>query len=260
LERPLSDLAPGGVCRAGLVTETALVSAAALSPSPRLPKGRRRSAPCGTVPRTAPGGRYPPPCRMEPGLSSAPEPRLRGRGCPADWSTRSLRRPSPARPAAVRPPPVTCATSPPPRPRPRAGPHQNGGMLILLPPSEKKTRPSEVGAAALDLEAMSLPQLGEARETMLRAAQRTAAGTDAAAPLAVYSGVLYGQLEAGQAPVEGRDVLIQSALFGLVDAFRDRIPAYRLSAGSALSRLGRAGSWWGRQLRPMAQELRAEQA
>ena len=158
-------------------------------------------------------------------------------------------------------------------------------MLILLPPSEKKTRPSEVGAAALDLEAMSLPQLGEARETMLRAAQRTAAGTDAAerlgvpasapelvgrmlhleqepaaAPLAVYSGVLYDQLEAGQAPVEGRDVLIQSALFGLVDAFRDRIPAYRLSAGSTLSRLGKAGSWWGRQLRPLAQELRAEHA
>lgn len=167
----------------------------------------------------------------------------------------------------------------------RAGPHQNGGMLILLPPSEKKTRPSEVGAAALDLEAMSLPQLCEARKTMLRAAQRTAAETDAAerlgvpasapelvgrmlhleqepaaAPLAVYSGVLYDQLEAGQAPVEGRDVLIQSALFGLVDAFRDRIPAYRLSAGSTLSRLGKAGSWWGRQLRPLAQELRAEHA
>ena len=212
--------------------------------------------------------------------ASAPKTRLPGRLVHAQ-STTALPRPSrssPTAPGDVRN--VSLAAS-----EARAGPHQNGGMLILLPPSEKKTRPSEVGAAALDLEAMSLPQLCEARKTMLRAAQRTAAGTDAAerlgvpasapelvgrmlhleqepaaAPLAVYSGVLYDQLEAGQAPVEGRDVLIQSALFGLVDAFRDRIPAYRLSAGSTLSRLGKAGSWWGRQLRPLAQELRAEQA
>jgi len=158
-------------------------------------------------------------------------------------------------------------------------------MLILLPPSETKTRPSEVGAEILDLDSMSLPGLAEARQTMLRAAQRTAAGADAAErlgvpasspelvgrmlhlaqeptapPLAVYSGVLYDQLASDLAPAEDREVLIQSALFGLVDAFRDRIPAYRLSAGSSLSRLGKAGSWWGKQLRPLAAELRAEQA
>jgi uncharacterized protein len=158
-------------------------------------------------------------------------------------------------------------------------------MLILLPPSETKTRPSEIGSAPLDLDALSRPELGEARRTVLRAAQRTAAGTDAAArlgvpasapelvgrmlhleeeptalPLAVYSGVLYDQLGPGIAPAEDREVLVQSALFGLVDAFSDRIPAYRLSAGSSLSRLGKAGSWWGRQLRPLAAGLRTAQA
>ncbi|MDN6400950.1 MAG: peroxide stress protein YaaA [Brachybacterium sp.] len=158
-------------------------------------------------------------------------------------------------------------------------------MLILLPPSETKTRPSEVDGSPLDLGAMTLPQLVEPRRTMLRAAQRTAAGAEAAArrgvpasapelvgrmlhleqeptaqPLTVYSGVLYDQLHPDLAPAPDRDVLIQSALFGLVDAFRDRIPAYRLSAGSTLSRLGKAGSWWGRQLRPLASELRAAQA
>ncbi|ASK64633.1 hypothetical protein CFK39_00850 [Brachybacterium avium] len=158
-------------------------------------------------------------------------------------------------------------------------------MLIMLPPSETKTRPSEVDGAPLDLDAMSLPQLGGARATMLRAAQRTAAGPEAAAhlgvpasapelvgrmlhleqeptapPLAVYSGVLYDQLPPDLVPAQDRDVLIQSALFGLVDAFEDRIPAYRLSNGSSLSRLGKAGSWWAKQLRPVASELRSVQA
>src|SRR5699024_2147289 len=182
-------------------------------------------------------------------------------------------------------PAPTCRSSRGALPRPCPATSEDGLMLILLPPSEPTTRPAEVGHRPLALDELAPPALREARGPMLRAAHPTAAGSDAAsrlgvpasspelvgrmlhleqepaaAPLAVYSGVLYDQLEAGQAPVEGRDVLIQSALFGLVDAFRDRIPAYRLSAGSALSRLGRAGSWWGRQLRPMAQELRAEQA
>lgn len=158
-------------------------------------------------------------------------------------------------------------------------------MLILLPPSETKTRPTEVGAHRLDLDRFALPQLGEARSTMLRAAQRTAAGAGAAerlgvpasapelvgrmlhleqepaaAALAVYSGVLFDQLDPARWETSDRRVLIQSALFGLVDAGQDRIPAYRLSAGSTLSRLGKAGSWWARQLRPLAAELRAEQA
>ena len=41
-----------------------------------------RSVLCGTVPRVTPGGRYPPPCPVEPGLSSTltwPTPRSPGR-------------------------------------------------------------------------------------------------------------------------------------------------------------------------------------
>jgi hypothetical protein len=47
-----------------------VVSYTAVSPLPILTD--RRSALCGTVPRVTPGGRYPPPCPVEPGLSSTP--------------------------------------------------------------------------------------------------------------------------------------------------------------------------------------------
>lgn len=158
-------------------------------------------------------------------------------------------------------------------------------MLILLPPSETKTRPADEGAAPLALEALALPQLSEARHTVLRAAQRTAVAPEGgaklgvpasspdlvqrmarieseptAAALTVYSGVLYDQLDPGRSPAADRRVLIQSALFGLVDAGSDRIPAYRLSAGSTLSRLGKAGSWWSPRLTQVAAQLRREQA
>src|SRR5690606_33205871 len=115
--RSLSDLAPGGVYRAGLVTETAVVSYTTLSPLPPRPRARRRSALCGTVPRITPGGRYPPPCRMEPGLSSAPRRKPRGRGCPADWSARQ-------------------STLPPGRPRPPwTGARPDVPKLSRRPPS-----------------------------------------------------------------------------------------------------------------------------
>jgi len=70
LERSLSDLAPGGVCRAARVTPGAgglLHHRFTLARR----RGARRSAFCGTVPRVAPGGRYPPPCPVESGLSSS---------------------------------------------------------------------------------------------------------------------------------------------------------------------------------------------
>ncbi len=162
---------------------------------------------------------------------------------------------------------------------------QNGQVLILLPPSETKTRPAADGADPLDLEALGLPQLTAARGTVLRAAQRTAVATDGATKLgvpasspelldrmaqieseptagalSVYSGVLFDQLREDLSPVEDRRVLVQSALFGLVDAGTDRIPAYRLSAGSTLSRLGKAGSWWAPRLKPLVHDLRSEQA
>jgi hypothetical protein len=58
----LFGLAPGGVCRVSLR-------------SPARAGGRHRH--CGTVPRLATDGRYPPPCAEELGLSSRPS-----RGCP----------------------------------------------------------------------------------------------------------------------------------------------------------------------------------
>lgn len=159
-------------------------------------------------------------------------------------------------------------------------------MLILLPPSETKTRPDPgVAAGALDLGALAFPELTEQRATMLRAVQRTAAGKDAATklgvpasapelvermialedepvgpPLTVYSGVLFDQLDPSIEIPADRRVLVQSALLGVVDAATDRIPAYRLSAGSTVARLGKAATWWARHLRPLGSRLLGEEA
>lgn len=157
-------------------------------------------------------------------------------------------------------------------------------MLILLPPSETKTRPAD-NDAPMDLGALAFPALEEPRQTMLRAVQRTAASKDAAqklgvpasspelvermaaledepvgAPLAVYSGVLFDQLDPAVTIADDRRVLVQSALLGVVDAARDRIPAYRLSAGSTVTRLGKAATWWARHLRPIGASLLDETA
>ena len=63
----LLGLAPGGVCHAVTVTDDAVGTYSTVSPSPAR---NRQSVLCGTFPRVTPGGRYPPPCSMEPGLSS----------------------------------------------------------------------------------------------------------------------------------------------------------------------------------------------
>lgn len=81
LQHSLSDLAPGGVYLAGPVTWPAgglLHHRFTLTAHGR--SRGRRSVLCGTVPRVTPGGRYPPPCPVEPGRSSAtPRGRRRGR-------------------------------------------------------------------------------------------------------------------------------------------------------------------------------------
>jgi len=67
----LLDLAPSGVCRAGRVAPVAgglLHRRFTLTPLRR--SGEGRSVLCGTVPRVAPGGCYPPLCPVEPGPSS----------------------------------------------------------------------------------------------------------------------------------------------------------------------------------------------
>jgi hypothetical protein len=70
-----SDLAPGGVYRAARVASHAgglLHHRFTLTPpdAGQRPTSKERSAFCGTVPRVTPGGRYPPPCPVEPGPSS----------------------------------------------------------------------------------------------------------------------------------------------------------------------------------------------
>lgn len=140
-------------------------------------------------------------------------------------------------------------------------------MLILLPPSEGKARPEE--GAPVDLEALAFPVLRPQRERLLDVLARVASGNpkralaalglgpghaaelelDAAlrtAPAApageVYTGVLYERLRLPELDPRGR-VLIASALWGFV-APEDRIPAYRLSIGAKLPRLGGLAAWW----------------
>lgn len=144
-------------------------------------------------------------------------------------------------------------------------------MLILLPPSEGKTRP-ETGPP-LDLPDLSSPRLNRTREQLLNALVRLS-GTKRAAEILglgpqqaddivrnqnlrhepsapaieVYTGVLYGELGwAGldaAAQARGRETLaIASALFGLVRP-HDLIPAYRMSGSVTLPRLGTVASRW----------------
>ena len=143
-------------------------------------------------------------------------------------------------------------------------------MLIVLPPSEGKIDPSSLhGHAPLDLAALSLPELAEARVAVLEALHDAGGRPDAtdllgvpaslgalvaanldlpdvpAAPAArVYTGVLYDA--AGLAGLSGRaarrarsDVLIASALYGAVHV-GDRIAPYRLGMTATLPALGGA--------------------
>ena len=144
-------------------------------------------------------------------------------------------------------------------------------MLIVLPPSEGKTRP-EAGPP-LDLDSLSSPRLHRTREQLLNALVRLSSTKRAAeilelgpkqvddiarnaqlreeptAPaIDVYTGVLYSELgwstldEAARE--RGRSSLaIASALFGLLRP-HDAIPAYRMSGSVSLPRLGTVASRW----------------
>ena len=135
-------------------------------------------------------------------------------------------------------------------------------MLVLLPPSETKAPGGD--GAPLDLAALSWPELTDVRADLVKAlvelsedrpAARAALGLSQAqddevarnaellgAPtllaLERYTGVLYDALDVGsltraQRARADRRLAVGSALFGVVRG-TDRIPAYRLSAGSAL--------------------------
>lgn len=152
-------------------------------------------------------------------------------------------------------------------------------VFILLPPSETKAPGGE--PPALDLGRLLFPELTPVREALLsslarisadpptaRAALGVSAGLDAqiaanthlrTAPampaLRRYTGVLYDALDAGgltraQRARAADRILVASALFGAVRA-SDRIPAYRLSAGSHLPGSGTIAALWKRHLTPL---------
>jgi cytoplasmic iron level regulating protein YaaA (DUF328/UPF0246 family) len=157
-------------------------------------------------------------------------------------------------------------------------------VLILLPPSESKTEP--LSGPPLDLEALSSPSLTATRRRILnalvrvcegnasRAAKRLGLGPTQVDELArnaalhtvataradaVYTGVLYAAWNPAVMSKPGRDfadkhVATASALFGVVRA-GDLIPAYRLSAGVELPRLGSVTSLWRKPLGPALDDL-----
>lgn len=146
-------------------------------------------------------------------------------------------------------------------------------MLVLLPPSEGKAVPA--GGAPVDLGTLSHPELTPQRERLLTAVEKLGRGsrrtglarlgigpglaaelernatlrTAPAAPAAdVYTGVLFQRLDLASLPANaqaraGERLLIASALWGVV-RLGDRIPAYRLSMGAKLPRLGGLAAWW----------------
>jgi cytoplasmic iron level regulating protein YaaA (DUF328/UPF0246 family) len=144
-------------------------------------------------------------------------------------------------------------------------------VLILLPPSEGKT--PAVAGNAVDWSSLSFPGLNSYRTKVLDALGTVSAHEDALALLGVgaslksdverntrlhaepaapahqlYSGVLYdalgyGSLTAAQRKKADESVLVVSALWGAI-RFADRVPAYRLSMGTALPDVGRLASFW----------------
>lgn len=144
-------------------------------------------------------------------------------------------------------------------------------MLILLPPSEGKTRPAD--GPVLDPGMLHFPELTDARKLALSALMEASSSAQAhqilgvGATLAgevarnavlesepcapahqVYSGVLYDalgydSLTASQRGAADERVLVMSALWGAI-GFSDPIPAYRLSMGTNLPGIGRLAAFW----------------
>lgn len=156
-------------------------------------------------------------------------------------------------------------------------------MLILLPPSEGKAAPRR--GRPLRLDALSFPELYDARGAMLDAltglcqgdaeaaaatlglgatqggeVARNAALADAPTARAdqVYAGVLYEALDVAGLDAAARRratswLAVTSSLFGLVRP-GDRIPAYRLAGGVSLPDTGPVATWWSRHLDPAVRQ------
>ena len=152
-------------------------------------------------------------------------------------------------------------------------------MLVLLPPSETKAPGGD--GAPLDLATLTAPELTPVRTELVEALVKLAEDVPAARAalglspkqddeiarnaalwtgptlpaLQRYTGVLYDALDVAsmtrvQRARAGRRLAVGSALFGLV-AGEDRIPAYRLSAGSALPGLPTLRALWKPALSPV---------
>ncbi|TFV53664.1 peroxide stress protein YaaA [Geodermatophilus sp. DF01-2] len=152
-------------------------------------------------------------------------------------------------------------------------------MLVLLPPSETKSPGGD--GAPLDLGALSWPELTDVRARVVTTLVELSADPRAAraalglsvrqddevarnaglltAPttpaLERYTGVLYDALGVrtltrAQRARADRRLVVGSALFGAVRA-TDAIPAYRLSAGSALPGLPTLRALWRPALSPV---------
>jgi len=152
-------------------------------------------------------------------------------------------------------------------------------VLLLLPPSETKAPGGD--GAPLDLAALTAPELTGVRteiaESLVKLADdvpaaRRALGLSPKQDAEIarnaelwssptrpaierYTGVLYEALDVramtrAQRARAGRRLAVGSALFGLVRA-EDPIPAYRLSAGSALPGLPTLRAMWKPALSPV---------
>ena len=242
----------------------------------------RRFVFCGTVPRVSPGGCYPPPRPVEPGLSSAAETRgfdHRGRpaGSPAVPSEYDTPRRITDGMAEVR------KTRDAPRSMSSRGPltfrtwcdliPTARHVQILLPPSEGKRAP--VRGRPLDLSSLAFPDLTPTRSRVLEALVDLARGPvksaqavlgiseyqaeelardaelwiePSAVARSVYTGVLYealdfASLSSSASRRAARTVLISSGAFGVLRP-TDRIPAYRLSGDTNLPGIGQLSALW----------------
>lgn len=149
-------------------------------------------------------------------------------------------------------------------------------MLILLPPSEGKTSPTQ--GPTLDLDSLAFPELAESRERAIEALGKLGDGPEAVATLGLgkksaheaslnltlftapcapaidlYTGVLFDHLDASSLDAQSRERLnertwIGSALFGLVTP-AELLPNHRLSIGVSLPPLGSLGRWWRTQIK-----------
>lgn len=152
-------------------------------------------------------------------------------------------------------------------------------MLVLLPPSQGKAPGGD--GPALDVGALCFPALTPVRERLVDALQDAACSDPDGLRVALgctsrqagevagnaqlrssptmpalqrYTGVLYDALSYATLPAASRrradrSLVVVSALFGPLRP-RDRVPAYRLSAGTSLPGVGPLAPLWRPALEP----------